>query len=720
MQNYKVKGMNMTGINLNSNYYIPQRGMSFFDAKKLVNAVEKGVKATLPETKDLLNPKKLEVLSKGVTAVAAVAAAYIVKKHFDGEKNKTQQVTVNETSVPAKAMPAAAVKEVTEQDVQNKEVMPAVSELKPEEKIVSETPVAEEIMSTVTGENETVTDIMPVEAIENATTTELMSDSINEEIPEETAENEIVSEVVSEKPVTGNRTAIEDTNAVNSVKKSHQKESENTTDVSVLTMYMNDVKNSNIEILSKEEETELFKNLRANEAEVEKINNRIKNSALTEKNKNKLVKKLREKEKEIQLIKERIVEANLKLVVYFAQGWQRYFKKQGKECELTDLIQEGNIGLMDAVSKFDYKRSAKFSTYAKWWISQRIERFVAEQGSVIRIPVNKPAEVKQYLKIIENMKSNSQKIDDKTIMQETGLTPKSLKTLMQAEAATEITSIDDETEAEFSQNPEDEVVKKYYDTLADTSLTPANGAMNKVTLDQIDTLLEPLLTPEQRRIVELRLGLIDGIEGTLAEIASRFCVSRENIRQKLQTAYHKLRGDDFIRELHDAEIQHRSFSPDYNQTLEAQGTQITKDLISLSEARRRYFANIKSYIDSIINNFDIPGKKDKIKEDLEQLYLQQTQLAMIKCQQAFYVAMQSMSPKIKADIKYTIATTENPKYLIGKLREYIYILENNFSEFWITPDDQLHKCIKNHDVNELVNIMKCYIKALEKQIPSED
>jgi RNA polymerase primary sigma factor len=293
-------------------------------------------------------------------------------------------------------------------------------------------------------------------------------------------------------------------------------------------MYLKEI--GKVPLLTAAEEVDLALRIEEGEKAADRLENEEANLARDE------IRKLRRLERDGLNAKKKLVEANLRLVVSIAK---RYV---GRGMLFLDLIQEGNLGLIRAVEKFDYRKGFKFSTYATWWIRQAITRAIADQARTIRIPVHMVETINKLIRIQRQLLQElGREPMPEEIGDEMGLTPEKVREILKIsqEPVSLETPIGEEEDSQLGDFIEDQEAE-----------VPADAASFSLLQEQLQEVLDTL-SERERKVIELRFGLIDGHPRTLEEVGRVFGVTRERIRQIESKTLSKLRHPNRSAKLRD-------------------------------------------------------------------------------------------------------------------------------------------------------------------------
>ncbi len=305
-------------------------------------------------------------------------------------------------------------------------------------------------------------------------------------------------------------------------------------------MYLKEI--GKVPLLSAEEEIELAQKMEAGAVAIEKIQimkDRIEEGELEEVEIEELREEIKVLQKDVDLgsdAKKRLAEANLRLVVSIAK---RYV---GRGMLFLDLIQEGNLGLIKAVEKFDYRKGYKFSTYATWWIRQAITRAIADQARTIRIPVHMVETINKLIRVSRQLLQElGREPSPEEIAEEMGMPVDRVREILKIsqEPVSLETPIGEEEDSHLGDFIKDDNVP-----------VPADAAAFTLLKEQLEEVLGTL-TEREQKVLTLRFGLEDGRARTLEEVGKEFNVTRERIRQIEAKALRKLRHPSRSRKLKD-------------------------------------------------------------------------------------------------------------------------------------------------------------------------
>jgi RNA polymerase primary sigma factor len=290
-------------------------------------------------------------------------------------------------------------------------------------------------------------------------------------------------------------------------------------------MYLKEI--GKVPLLTAEQEVILAKAIEEGEAATAELDKDVSAARMRE---------LQRVERQGQLAKRKLIEANLRLVVSIAR---RYV---GRGMLLLDLIQEGNLGLIRAVEKFDYTKGFKFSTYATWWIRQAITRAIADQARTIRIPVHMVETINKLIRIQRQLLQDlGREPTPEEIGREMEFSPEKVREILKVsqEPVSLETPIGEEADSHLGDFIEDS-----------DAVVPVDAASFILLQEQLDSVLHTL-SDRETKVVQLRFGLTDGHPRTLEEVGREFGVTRERIRQIESKTLSKLRHPSRSQKLRD-------------------------------------------------------------------------------------------------------------------------------------------------------------------------
>jgi RNA polymerase primary sigma factor len=290
-------------------------------------------------------------------------------------------------------------------------------------------------------------------------------------------------------------------------------------------MYLKEI--GKVPLLTAEQEVILAKAIEEGEAATAELDSSAGTARIRE---------LQRVERQGQLAKKKLIEANLRLVVSIAR---RYV---GRGMLLLDLIQEGNLGLIRAVEKFDYTKGFKFSTYATWWIRQAITRAIADQARTIRIPVHMVETINKLIRIQRQLLQDlGREPTPEEIGKEMEFSPEKVREILKVsqEPVSLETPIGEEEDSHLGDFIEDS-----------DAVVPVDAASFILLQEQLDSVLHTL-SEREKKVIQLRFGLTDGHPRTLEEVGREFGVTRERIRQIESKTLSKLRHPSRSQKLRD-------------------------------------------------------------------------------------------------------------------------------------------------------------------------
>ena len=471
--------------------------------------------------------KKAAATTSKAASTTKAATAKTATKAAPAKKATSAKTTKAATDSAAKKAPAkkATAKKAAPKKDAAKTKKAAASKKKAEEAKAAEAADQDEETEDILESNAEPTNLAEGQEEEEVKASDLTDESLLEGVPESElkAASEISVPKVSHK-------------AKGSTRKRSSRKSNADTSVALLTgdpvrMYLKEI--GKVSLLTAAEEIDLAMKIEAGVAATEELEK-------FEAGEIELERRDRRRLTRVEQVgldaKQQLIEANLRLVVSIAK---RYV---GRGMLFLDLIQEGNLGLIRAVEKFDYTKGFKFSTYATWWIRQAITRAIADQARTIRIPVHMVETINKLVRIQRQLlQSLGREPTPEEIAEEMGLTPERVREIQKIsqEPVSLETPIGEEEDSQLGDFIED-----------DAAVVPPDAASFSMLQEQLAKTLEGLAERE-RKVISLRFGLEDGHPRTLEEVGREFGVTRERIRQIESKTLAKLRHPSRSQKLKD-------------------------------------------------------------------------------------------------------------------------------------------------------------------------
>ena len=386
-------------------------------------------------------------------------------------------------------------------------------------------------------EDEEVEDILESDSVEPDLTDDASDDDNDEDVKEgDLTDDNLLEGIPEEELKATTEIAVPKVSNKAKTKRSRARKSSGDSSVALLTgdpvrMYLKEI--GKVSLLTAAEEIDLAMKIEAGVAATEELEKAEEDGVQLERRERRRLTRV----EQVGLdAKQQLIEANLRLVVSIAK---RYV---GRGMLFLDLIQEGNLGLIRAVEKFDYTKGFKFSTYATWWIRQAITRAIADQARTIRIPVHMVETINKLVRIQRQLlQTLGREPTPEEIAEEMGLTPERVREIQKIsqEPVSLETPIGEEEDSQLGDFIED-----------DAAVVPPDAASFSMLQEQLSKTLEGLAERE-RKVLSLRFGLEDGHPRTLEEVGREFGVTRERIRQIESKTLAKLRHPSRSQKLKD-------------------------------------------------------------------------------------------------------------------------------------------------------------------------